>query len=307
MSFISNFQSGGGSCGAAHQTFSRPAKAFSPSRALFVGQPLRMRFLKKTIIVLGILYLVIAAALWYAQESLIFHPRPRAAEYSYGNYPETYIDVSDEVRLHAITVEANPGQSSEKVVMYLHGNVGDNGRSLHQTRNITGLGADLFLVDYRGYGKSEGAIGGEENMTDDLQAAYDYLKTRYEERNIVIAGYSLGTGPASFLAANNDPRGIVLVAPYLSLTDMKNEFFWMFPDFILTYSLNSLANLAKSTCPVTILHGTNDELIPFSMGQTLEQVDDERIELVPLDGVGHRGAIFHPDFSNSVAAMLRTD
>lgn len=263
-----------------------------------------MRFLKGLLIVFGALYLVIACLLYAYQEAVIFHPRARAADHIYSDYPEEWIEVEEGVRLNALMIPDKPAERAEGVILYLHGNKGDNGRSLHQVKSLMGMGYDLYLVDYRGFGKSEGIIGGEENMTDDLQIVYNELKQHYQEENILLVGYSLGTGPASFLAAENEPRGVVLVAPYTSLIDMKNEFLWMFPDFLLTYELSNLRHLRESRAPVKILHGTNDKLIPIAMGEQLKEVDTDRIELLPLEGVSHRGAIFSDQFSKAVEELI---
>ena len=255
--------------------------------------------------VLLAIYLLICIVLYSFQEALIFHPMPRAQEYSYGNFPETYIEVAPGVQLNAITIPARQGKAADGVILYLHGNKGDNGRSRHQTKSFAGGNYDTFLVDYRGYGKSRGQIGGEENMTDDLQVVYDHLKTKYAEDKLIIVGYSLGTGPATYLAANNNPQAVVLVAPYTSLIDMKNQFFWMFPDFLLNYQLNNLANIQKANAPVTILHGTADRLIPVSMGEALAEANPKNTTLITLPGVSHRGAIFTPDLPKTIQNLTR--
>lgn len=110
--------------------------------------------------------------------------------------------------------------------------------------------------------------------------------------------------PACYLAANNEPAGLVLVAPYTSLVDMKNEFFRMFPDFLMKYELNNLGHLERTACPVRIVHGTADELIPYAMAERLEAVDPGRIRLDALEGIGHRGAVLQPAFGAAVAELI---
>lgn len=262
-----------------------------------------MKWLKRILITLGVLYVLISGLLYFCQETLIFHPRPRAEAHSYGNYDEEYVGLPDGDRLHLLKIPAQNG-GGKGVILYLHGNVGDNGRSLRQTNSLRGLGYDLVLVDYRGFGKSSGTILGEENMTEDLQLVYDRLRQDYGEDRILLAGYSLGSGPASYLAANNDPAGVVLIAPYTSLVDMKNEFFWMFPDFLMKYELNNLRHLTEADCPVRILHGTADELIPYTMGERLEAIDPGRIRLEALVGTGHRGAVLSSAFGRAVGELI---
>ncbi|OAV45511.1 alpha/beta hydrolase [Lewinella sp. 4G2] len=263
-----------------------------------------MRVLKKSLLYVAGFYLLMCGLLFITQEHLIFHPRERPADFSYGGFPEHFIEVEDGISLNGVFVPAIPGDTAEQVVLYLHGNVGDNGRSLHQTRSFRDLGADLFLVDYRGFGKSGGEIDGERTMTEDLEVVYHQLAETYGEENVIITGYSLGTGPTTYLASRNNPKGIVLIAPYTSLVDMKNRYLWMFPDLLMGYELNSKDYLAKSNCPATILHGTDDDLIPFQMGETLAAIDAERINLIPMNGVGHRGAILQPVVGRAVAELL---
>lgn len=253
-----------------------------------------MKWIKRIAITFGIIYLLLSATLYFKQEALIFHPHQRSEAYSYGDYPEEWITLADGVRLHALHLKT---ANARGVILYLHGNVGDNGRSLYQTKSIQALGYDLFLVDYRGFGKSEGVVTSEEHLTNDLQVVYDRLKQDYAEENILIAGYSLGSGPASFLAAHNHPRAVILVAPYTSLTDMKNEFFWMFPDFLMKYGMSNRSYLAQATSPVYLLHGTADELIPLEMSKSLRSLDPARMKLVEMPDVSHRGAILNAMFS----------
>lgn len=262
-----------------------------------------MKWLTRILITLSVLYLGVCGLLYFYQESLIFHPRARSASHSYGNYAEEYVDLPDGERLHLLRIPAQDG-GGKGAILYLHGNVGDNGRSLYQTKSLRGLGYDLILVDYRGFGKSSGTIDGEPDMTEDLQEVYNQLKKDYGEEHILLAGYSLGSGPASYLAAHNEPAGVVLVAPYTSLVDMKNEFFWMFPDFLMKYELNNLKHLAQTTCPVRILHGTADELIPYTMGERLEAIEPGRIQLEALVGTGHRGAVLSSGFGRAVSDLI---
>ncbi len=261
-----------------------------------------MKWMKRIAIASGVLYLVVCTLLFAFQEELLFHPRPRPENHQYGNFVEEWIQLPDGDRLHALHLPAEGGPG-EGVILYLHGNVGDNGRSLYQTRSLEASGYDRFLVDYRGFGKSDGEIDEEADMTKDLQVVYDRLKATYGEDRIILAGYSMGSGPATYLAAQNDPAGMVLVAPYTSLVDMKNEFFWMFPDLLMKYELNNYRHLAASSCPVYIVHGTADELIPFSMAERLRDLDPDRITLVPLAGVGHRGAVLNSAFGEAIAAL----
>jgi len=122
---------------------------------------------------------------------------------------------------------------------------------------------------------------------------------------IQIVGYSLGSGMASWLAAYNAPQRLVLVAPYVSFTDLKNHYIPFVPNFLVKFPLNNKAHLAAVKCPVTLFHGTNDEVIPFVSSKELVQVDPSNIKLVTLEGESHRGAIFNGLFRSTVRKLLK--
>lgn len=260
-----------------------------------------VKWIKRIAITLGVLYLLILGLLYFKQEALLFHPFARAADYQYGDAPESWVALPDGERLNALHLR----RGGEGVILYLHGNRGDNGRSLYQTKGLHDFGYDLFLVDYRGFGKSSGTLAGEADLTEDLQVVYDQLKREYAEDRIIVMGYSLGTGPASFLAANNDPQAVVLVAPYTSLAAMKDAIFPFVPDFLVRYPMDNLARLSRSNAPVHILHGQNDELIPVAMGRALSAIDPGRISLTELPDTGHRGAILHRMVSAVVGQLVQ--
>ena len=261
-----------------------------------------MKWIKRGAMVMGIGYLLLVGLLYFFQEALIFHPTPLAAEYSFKAGTEESIRTPDGINLSLVEF-IHP--DAKGAVLYLHGNRGSNNRSLYQTRELTETDYDLYLFDYRGYGKSGGAITSETQLFDDAQLVYDTLASRYGEQNIVLVGYSLGTGMASYLAARNQPRHCVLVAPYASVTAMKNLWFWAVPDFILKYPLENVVHVREANCPITVIHGLADDFIPYTMAETLREANPARVELIGLPETGHRGAILHRQFGQYMDGLLQ--
>lgn len=246
-----------------------------------------MKFIRRLVFFIGVCYLLLAAVVFRFQEKLIFHPRQIAAEYKYDWGEEITIPVEGATLSTVWKRQPN----SKGVVIYFHGNVGDNNRGLYQMRNVLERPYDAVLVDYRGFGKSTGKVESDEQLLADVQAVYDRVKQDYAEDKIHLLGYSLGTGMASYLAAENNPAELTLVAPYTNLEDMKNQAFWWLPDVLLKYRLDTESRIAKINCPVNIFHGTADELIPFNMAERLQQLAPKQVRLFPMEGIGHRGAI----------------
>jgi len=261
-----------------------------------------VKIIKKLGIFLIMLYLLLCIGLYFAQDKIFFKPQKLSEAHTFRSGEEVEIEVAEGIYLNNVWVKE---RRSKGVILYLHGNKGSNRRCLHQAQTMAGNRYDLFMPDYRGYGKSDGKIISERQLFEDMQKVYEFLKKEYREDQIVLAGYSLGSGMASWLAANNQPKRLLLIAPYISFVDLKNRYTYGLPNFLVKYPLNNKAHLAKVQCPVTLFHGTRDELIPFESSEALEQVQPERIELVALEGEGHRGAIFNGRFRSTVRSLLK--
>ena len=194
-----------------------------------------------------------------------------------------YITVEKDVTLHGLLFKA---EKSKGLVFYLHGNGGSVKGWGGEAETFTSCGYDLFMLDYRGYGKSGSHITSEDQMHGDMQKVYEYLLKYYSEDKIIIAGYSIGTGPAAKLAANNKVKALLLQAPYFSLTQLIQEKAPFMPKGLIRYHFETYKNIVKVSAPVYIFHGTNDRLIPYSHSVKLKQ-RLPRAVLIPLPGEGH--------------------
>ncbi|NJB87600.1 hypothetical protein GGR26_003384 [Lewinella marina] len=261
-----------------------------------------MQWIKRITLFFLLSYVLLCGLLYFFQERFIFHPRALPADYAFEVGEEMTISTADGVPLNVLAFRQPEAKGA---ILFLHGNRGSNRRSLRQTEGLVGADYDLYLYDYRGYGKSGGSIVSEEQLFADAQTVYDSLRQYYAEENIILVGYSLGTGMASYLAANNHPQHLILAAPYASITAMKNLWLWMVPDFILKYPLNTRENVARANCPVTVLHGRRDELIPYAMAEEIREAAPDRVELIPLPESGHRGVILDPLFTETVLKAIR--
>jgi len=182
-----------------------------------------------------LIYLLVCGLLYVFQENLIFFPHRLDRHYQFKfswPFEEIFIHAEDGTLLHSLLFRV---EDPRGVIFYLHGNAGSlrNWGSVAQV--YTDLNYDVFLLDYRGFGKSEGSISSEYQLYNDVQTAYDTLRYRYEENQIVVLGYSIGTGPAARIAADNNPSLLILQAPYYSLTDLVSRIYPFVPTFILKY------------------------------------------------------------------------
>jgi alpha-beta hydrolase superfamily lysophospholipase len=260
-----------------------------------------MKHLKRIFYFFAMAYVLLCAVLFFAQDKIIFNPYKLDEDFVFRTGEELEVEVEDGVSLNCLLIRE---PQSKGVILYLHGNKGSIRRCIRQAENMTGNGYDIFIPDYRGYGKSDGEIESEAQLQTDVQKVYDFLKQQYDEDQIVLVGYSLGSGLASYLAAQNQPQKLVMVAPYLSLLDIKNRVAPFLPDFLLRYPMQSEIYLRQVTAPVTLFHGNRDEIIPFDSSQKLQSINPGKIKLVAMDS-GHRGVLFQEDFREGIQQLLR--
>ncbi len=217
------------------------------------------------LLVLGLLlYGAALAWLWFKQEKLLFAPTVLPASHSLAqasDIHEVAIDVPG-ARLSALHLRLpNP----KGVVFFLHGNAGSLQSWFVNPEYYRRANFDLFMIDYRGYGKSTGQIESEAQLRADVRAAWATVAPQYAGRKVVIYGRSLGSGLAAGLAvelsASRAPDLTVLVSPYLSMAALTAEHFRWVPQTVLRYPMRTDQLVAGIRGPVLLIHGEQDSLI----------------------------------------------
>ena len=263
-----------------------------------------MRVLIRILIVLFSLYTGVCLFLLMKQESLIFHPKKLSTDFQFSfqsKFEEVNVKTSDNKTLNCVLFKAD---NSKGVILYLHGNAGALDTWGEVAKTYTDLHYDVFMIDYRGYGKSEGNISSEVQFLNDTQLAYNYLKQTYTENKIIVLGYSIGTGAAAYLAANNHPRLLILQAPYYSLVDMMKHNYSMIPTFILKYKFETNKYLRSCKTPIVIFHGDADEVIYYGSSLKLRHLLKKTDTLITLNGQGHNGITDNPDYKDALVKIL---
>jgi pimeloyl-ACP methyl ester carboxylesterase len=195
------------------------------------------------------------------------------------------------------------------LVFFLHGNAGALDSWGEIATTYTDLQYDVFMLDYRGFGKSEGSIINEHQFYQDVQKVYEYISPQYDEQNIVIIGFSIGSAAAAILAAVNQPGRLILQAPYYSLTDLMQNIspaiYAILPPFVFKYSFKTYAFLEKSQAPVTIFHGDRDQVIYVGSAEKLKKYLKPTDQIVILPGQGHNGFHENADYIYALRRLLR--
>lgn len=254
--------------------------------------------------VAAVVYILLCVLLYFIQEKMIFFPEKLPQDYIFQfdqAFEERHFTTADNTKLHGLLFKAD---SSKGLIFYLHGNAGSLRSWGEIAKTYTDLHYDLFILDYRGYGKSAGNINGEQQVYDDVQRVYDSLKNSYSEKNIIVLGYSVGTGPAAKLASANHPKLLILQAPYYSLADMMKHRFAIIPAFILKYQFPNNVFLHGCTMPVVIFHGNKDEVIYYGSSLKLKTLFKAADTLVTLENQGHNGMSDNPFYRAALQKII---
>ena len=223
-------------------------------------------------------------------------------------YESVSMVTSDGVMIHGWFV---PAQQERGTLLFFHGNAGNISHRLDSIKIFHALGLSTLIIDYRGYGRSLGAIS-EQGTYLDAEAAWSYLTgTRnIAARQIVVFGRSLGAAIAAYIAAEQKPGGLILESAFTSVPDMAARMYPVFPVRLLSkFQYNTEKFLHSVSSPVLIIHSPDDEIIPYENGQKLFNSAREPKEFLKIQG-GHNegflasGRAYGDGISNFIDASL---
>jgi uncharacterized protein len=255
-----------------------------------------------------LVWTALITALWWGQETLLFEPKVLASNLSIDapDVTEDWVDVPG-ARLHAIQFRqpmVNGVRHTKGLIFYLHGNVGNVATWFVDSGFWRDSGYDLYMMDYRGFGKSTGRIESEAQLHADVQTAWERIAPAYAGLKTVIFGRSLGTGLAVQLAATVQPDLLILVSPYSSMTAVMNVHYPWAPDAILRYPLASDRYIQQIRHATLIFHGLRDTVIPVAQAEALQE-RAHRAELILLPNVGHGDVQEDATYRNTLLERLR--
>jgi fermentation-respiration switch protein FrsA (DUF1100 family) len=186
-----------------------------------------------------------------------------------------------------------PGDS-DVTWLWFHGNAGNISDRLENLRQLHDeVGVGVFLIDYRGYGRSEGSPS-EEGTYRDAEAALAYILSRsdVDRERIVYFGRSLGAGVAVELATRRPPFALILESPVPSIQDMVRHHYRFLPlGWLIRTKYDSLSKIGDVQVPLLVLHGDRDEVVPFKSGRKLFEVANEPKQFYAIEDAGHNDTV----------------
>ena len=241
------------------------------------------------LLVLIAAYIAISILLYVLQDYLMFKPEKLPADFQFhyeNQETEEYnVETRDGAILNGLRFKAKEPRG---IVFYLKGNSKSIKGWGKFAVDFTRHGYDVLMVDYRGFGKSTGRRT-QKAIKRDMQVIYNRIKEKVEEKYIILYGRSLGSGFAAKLASMNNPRMLILDAPYYSLSKVAKKFIPFMPlSLLIKFPMPTYKWLRYVNCPIHIIHGTDDRLIPYKTSVKLSKIKPQNTTLHTVIGGGHK-------------------
>lgn len=249
-------------------------------------------------------YAALIAIVYFVQEKFIFKPEKLSKDFVYKYdvpFKELFFEVEPGVTINGLHFFCTKPNG---LIMYLHGNTRSIKGWAKYAKDFYRYNYDVVLVDYRGFGKSTGKRS-EKEIIDDMQFVYDTLSVQYHEQHILVYGRSIGSGFATRLAADNNPRYLILDSPYYNFIKAVGRYLPGLPyRYLLRYHLRTDIWIKRVQCHTYIIHGTKDWLIPIKHSEELQKINPQKITLIRINGGGHNNLPSFYEYHNFIRDIL---
>jgi fermentation-respiration switch protein FrsA (DUF1100 family) len=254
--------------------------------------------------------LLVGFLAWLLQPKLLFFPFPEMvgtpADWGFA-YEDVWLTTEDGVRLHGWFLPAPNRRAAPHTLLFLHGNAGNISHRSASVAIFRELGLDQLIIDYRGYGQSEGRPS-ETGLYRDASAAWRWLtgSRGIAPADVVVFGRSLGGAVATELAARVRPGALIVESSFTDVPSMARLHHPLLARFVpLRYRFPSAANLARVQSPVLVLHSPDDGIVPFAHGRALHAAAPGPKRFVELVGGHNEGFLSsQPHYQEALAAFL---
>ena len=249
--------------------------------------------------------ILLSILVYFLQERFIFKPEKLKADFQFKYdipFKEYFFDVEPGVSINGLHFYR---EKPAGLILYFHGNTRSIKGWAKYSRDFYRYNYDIVLVDYRGFGKSTGKRS-EKDMLNDMQYVYNCLLENYPEQHIIVYGRSIGSGFATKLASDNNPRYLILDAPYYSFLKVVERFLPILPvRIVLRFHLRADKWIRYVNCHTYIIHGTKDMLIPIRHSERLQKLNPGKITLRRIHGGAHNNLPSFDEYHNFIRDILK--
>ena len=269
-------------------------------------QRITVKKIRKWLLIAIAVYTAIGTGLYFLQDKILFHPQKLSPEHIYNfqiPFKEINLAINNEKNLSIVQFTV-PDSVCKGVVLYFHGNRKNIERYAPYAINFTKNNYEVWMMDYPGFGKTTGKLT-EQIMYNDAATLYQMARARFSKDSIIIYGKSLGTGVASQLASVKDCKRMILETPYYSIDALIGHYAFIYPvSWMAKYHFPTHKYFKKIEVPVTLFHGTKDEVIPYSQSLKLVKENPD-VHLVTIEKGKHNNLNDSPLFHQQLDSLLQ--
>ena len=257
--------------------------------------------LLKMIILFTVFCLLIFFYVKYLEKTVVFFP---AQEVKFSpadinaDFDDVYFITADGIKLNAWFI---PAEGADYTILLFHGNAGNIGDRLERISLLRQLNQNIFIVDYRGYGRSEG-IPSEKNVYVDAEAAFNYLvnERKIAPEAVIIYGVSLGGAVAVDLASKKMSGALVLESTFSSGRDMAKRMYPFLPAFFFSNMFDSTAKIKSAKMPKLFIHSPVDEIVPFELAKKIYDISPGPKRFAEISGDHNAGFLDSPEIGKTI-------
>ncbi len=259
--------------------------------------------LKQLIISACVIFSIVLLLMYVFQRHLIYFPdvrHPGLKKYRAHDMTKVSLQTQDNLTLKSWY---KPAINNQPTVLYLHGNAGHIGYRMPLARQFIDAGLGIFLLEYRGYGGNKGRPS-ESGLYEDGRTALRFLDQQgIKPGQLVLYGESIGTGVATELAMHHQVCAVILQSPFTSLVNLSRYHYpWL---FITPWDqFNSLERITAINAPLFVLHGKQDQIVPYKEGLMIYNTAKEPKKMLSFEHKGHNNLWENPGFSNEVIHFI---
>lgn len=262
---------------------------------------LKKKFTRIGITIMSV-YLIGGLLLYLMQDKILFHPKPLPNDYSF-QFNQPFEELNLPFKNNNLNILKFKQTNRKGIVLFYHGNMENVEHYKQYPAFFLRNNYEVWMIDYPGFGKTTGKRT-EEIICEQALLLYNLALQETSSDRIVIYGKSIGTGIASYVASNKNCRQLILETPYYSIPSLARHYFPMYPaQSMIRYSFPIHEYLRKIKAPVTILHGTRDEVVPYAQSKLLKK-ENPKIELVTIEKGKHNNLSSFDVFQRKIDSIL---
>lgn len=268
-----------------------------------MNQKIKQR-LKRIAVATITLYVLVGFVLYFVQDKILFHPKALSKDYPF-QFEQPFEELNISLGKENLSIIKFKSSKERKgIVLFFHGNMKNVEHYKKYPQYFLRNRCDVWMIDYPGFGKTTGKRS-EKIIYEQALMMYNLAEKEIHYDSIIVYGKSIGTGIASYVAANKNCRQLILETPYYSIQSIARHYFPVYPlNSMIKYSFPVNNYLKEVKAPVIILHGTNDKIVPYKQSKRLKK-ENRGIHLITIEKGKHNDLSDFALFHSTIDSLLK--